>query len=77
MGLQGPKHQKPYKAIQKFVEQVRTIRFTRQADVGTPPFQMAQFLLGYTHRLEVVLHPTWQVILTPFKVPTNKLEKVL
>jgi hypothetical protein len=37
---------------------------------------MEQFLLGYTHRLEGVLHPTWQVILTPFKVTTNKLENV-
>jgi hypothetical protein len=75
MGLQGPEHRKPYKAIQKFVQQVRAIRFTRQADVGTP-FQMAQFLLDYTHRLEAVLHPTCQAILTPIKVTTNKLEKV-
>jgi hypothetical protein len=38
---------------------------------------MAQFLLGYTHRLEAVLHPTCQAILTPIKVTTNKLEKGL
>jgi hypothetical protein len=56
--------------------EVKAIRFTRQVDVGTP-FQMAQFLLGYTHRLEDVLHPMCQAILTPFKVTTNNLEKVL
>jgi hypothetical protein len=52
------------------------IRFTRKADVGAP-FQMTQLFIGYTHRLEVVLHPTCQAILTPFKVTTNMLKKVL
>ena len=65
-----------YEAFQRFVYQVRAIRFTWQTDIGTP-YQMAQLPHGYTHKSRGCPIPDFQAILTPIKVTTNKLEKVL
>jgi hypothetical protein len=57
-------------------QQVRAVRFPRQADIENP-LSMAQFPQAIHIRTEAVLYPKWQAPLAPFRVTFNKLEKIL